>query len=51
MRNLCDVTHEIGAKFIVDEVQTGTGGTGKMWAYEHAELSPTAPFGKMRFVV
>ena len=47
MRNLCDVTHEIGAKFIVDEVQTGTGGTGKMWAYEHAGIKPDMlAFGK-----
>ena len=33
--------------FIVDEVQTGIGMTGKMWAYEHFGLSPDAlAFGK-----
>jgi L-lysine 6-transaminase len=33
--------------FIVDEVQTGVGITGRMWAYEHFGLSPDAlAFGK-----
>ena len=27
-----------GASFIVDEVQTGGGATGRMWAHEHWEL-------------
>ncbi|PYQ47477.1 MAG: L-lysine 6-transaminase, partial [Acidobacteria bacterium] len=33
--------------FIVDEVQTGIGLTGKMWAHEHFSLTPDAlAFGK-----
>jgi L-lysine 6-transaminase len=33
--------------FIVDEVQTGIGLTGRMWAYEHFGLTPDAlAFGK-----
>jgi L-lysine 6-transaminase len=33
--------------FIVDEVQTGVGITGRMWAHEHFELQPDAlAFGK-----
>jgi acetylornithine/N-succinyldiaminopimelate aminotransferase len=32
VRDLCD---ETGALMMVDEVQTGMGRTGKMWAYEH----------------
>nr|AIE98947.1 L-lysine 6-transaminase (lat) [uncultured marine group II/III euryarchaeote KM3_102_D05] len=40
-------THDIGALFIVDEVQTGVGGTGKMWAYEHYGIKPDLlAFGK-----
>jgi len=35
LRRLC-TAH--GAAFIVDEVQTGGGATGKMWAHEHWEL-------------
>lgn len=31
---------ERGAAFIVDEVQTGLGRTGRCWAYEHWGLSP-----------
>jgi L-lysine 6-transaminase len=35
------------AFFIVDEVQTGVGITGRMWAYEHFGLTPDAlAFGK-----
>jgi len=39
--------HEGEAFFIVDEVQTGVGLTGKMWAHEHFGLAPDAlAFGK-----
>ena len=47
MRRLCDVTHEVDAMFIVDEVQTGLGSTGKMWMYEHSGIKPDIlAFGK-----
>jgi L-lysine 6-transaminase len=39
--------HEHAAFFILDEVQTGVGITGKMWAHEHFGLKPDAvAFGK-----
>ena len=38
-------THEF--MFIVDEVQTGVGLTGKMWAYQHYDFTPDIlAFGK-----
>jgi L-lysine 6-transaminase len=38
---------EHGAFFVLDEVQTGVGITGKMWAHEHFGLEPDAvAFGK-----
>jgi L-lysine 6-transaminase len=44
LRRICD-THDI--MFIVDEVQTGVGLTGKMWAYEHFDFKPDIlAFGK-----
>ena len=47
MKRLSDVCKEIGALFIVDEVQTGVGATGKMWAYQHTEAEPDMlAFGK-----
>ena len=39
--------HEHDALFIVDEVQTGVGITGRMWAHEHFGLTPDLlAFGK-----
>ncbi|ODV90548.1 hypothetical protein CANCADRAFT_31469 [Tortispora caseinolytica NRRL Y-17796] len=32
------ITKEMGVLLIVDEVQTGVGATGKMWAHEHLNL-------------
>ena len=44
IRRLCD-EHEM--MFIVDEVQSGLGITGKMWAYEHYGVKPDIlAFGK-----
>ncbi|MBB5914827.1 L-lysine 6-transaminase [Nocardia transvalensis] len=44
MRELC---HENDALFVLDEVQTGVGATGSMWAYQQLGLSPdVVAFGK-----
>jgi L-lysine 6-transaminase len=44
LRNICD-EHEI--MFILDEIQTGVGLTGKMWAYQHHNIKPDIlAFGK-----
>jgi len=44
LRRLCD-EHEV--MFILDEVQTGVGLTGKMWAYQHFDFEPDIlAFGK-----
>ena len=47
LNDLQSLTHDIDALFIVDEVQTGVGATGRMWAFEHAGLQPDlVAFGK-----
>lgn len=41
-QGLRDITLKYGALLIMDEVQTGVGATGVMWAHEHFNLSPPA---------
>lgn len=40
LRGVQQLCRERGALFIIDEVQTGFGRTGKMWACEHYGLEP-----------
>lgn len=40
MKELRELTREKGILLILDEVQTGIGRTGKMWAYEHYGIEP-----------
>lgn len=40
LAELRDLTKEKGIFLILDEVQTGMGRTGKMWAYEHYGIEP-----------
>jgi L-lysine 6-transaminase len=47
MKFLREITEENGIIFILDEVQTGAGITGKFWAYEHTDIVPDIiAFGK-----
>jgi L-lysine 6-transaminase len=47
LQSLERIANENACFFIVDEVQTGVGLTGKMWAHEHYGLRPDAlAFGK-----
>jgi L-lysine 6-transaminase len=47
LRALRDVAHENEALLVFDEVQTGMGLTGKMWAHMHDDIRPDLlSFGK-----
>jgi L-lysine 6-transaminase len=47
LRALRDVAHENQALLVFDEVQTGIGLTGRMWAHEHFDVQPDLlAFGK-----
>ncbi len=47
LKRLQELAHENEALFVVDEVQTGVGITGTMWAHEHWDLRPDLlAFGK-----
>ena len=40
LRELLELTRESNALLIMDEIQSGLGRTGKMFAYEHEEIRP-----------
>ncbi|MDK2981299.1 MAG: LysW-gamma-L-lysine/LysW-L-ornithine aminotransferase [Chloroflexota bacterium] len=40
MQAALDICHQHGALLIIDEVQTGFGRTGKMFAYQHFGITP-----------
>jgi diaminobutyrate-2-oxoglutarate transaminase len=42
LREIRRLTHERGIPLIIDEVQTGAGRTGRMYAFEHAGILPDA---------
>jgi L-lysine 6-transaminase len=47
LRALRDIAHENRALLVFDEVQTGMGITGRMWAHQHIDVKPDLmAFGK-----
>ncbi len=47
LRGLRETCDEVEAMLVVDEVQTGVGLTGRMWAHEHSGIEPDLlAFGK-----
>ncbi len=40
LEGVARVCRDRGAKLIVDEVQTGLGRTGRLWAYQHHDFQP-----------
>lgn len=48
LRQLRELTRELGLLLIVDEIQTGLGRTGKLWGHQHAAIEPDImTLGKM----
>ena len=42
LEGVATLCRERGAKLLLDEVQTGLGRTGRMWAYQHHDVVPDA---------
>ncbi|HET8539577.1 MAG TPA: aminotransferase class III-fold pyridoxal phosphate-dependent enzyme [Anaeromyxobacter sp.] len=42
LAGVATLCRERGARLVVDEVQTGLGRTGRMWAFQHEGLAPDA---------
>ena len=40
LQELRRITDKFGMLLIVDEIQTGLGRSGKLWAFEHSEIEP-----------
>lgn len=40
LQSVREMTEETGAAMVVDEIQSGLGRTGKMWAHEHWNIDP-----------
>jgi len=40
LRRLREITHEHNARLVMDEIQSGLGRTGKLFAYEHEGIRP-----------
>ena len=40
LQKLRDITLKYNVVYIIDEVQTGVGATGKLWCHEYADIQP-----------